>query len=199
MEKTIVLASSNEGKAREFRAVLEPLGFKLILQKDLGIESPQETGKSFLENAIQKARYAAEKSHMWALGDDSGLCVNALNGAPGIYSSRYSGGSSKDNNRKLLENLKDVPEGKRNAFFYCALCLLRNSDDPTPLTVTATWNGEIGFKEIGTEGFGYDPLFMVEGRNCSAAQLPPQIKNLISHRGRAISALTYRLQYEHYE
>ncbi len=199
MDKTIVLASGNEGKAREFRAVLEPLGVNIVLQKDFGIESPAETGSSFLENAMQKARYAAEKTQHWALADDSGLCVRALNGAPGIYSARYSGGFSQDNNEKLLRELKDVPAEKRDAFFYCALCLVRHKDDPTPLVVTASWEGSIAFKEKGSEGFGYDPLFLVKGRDCTAAQLPPQVKNLISHRGRALCALTYHLEHDFYE
>ena len=200
MEKTIVLASGNEGKAREFRAILEPLGFKIVLQKELGIDSPEETGKSFLENAMIKAYYAAEKSGMWALADDSGLCVDALNGAPGIYSARYSSvdgehGDDKANNAKLLDDLKNVPNGKRTARYYCALCLVRHKDDPVPLTVLASWAGAIGHKEIGSNGFGYDPLFEVTGRNCTAAQLPPQIKNLISHRGRALQALTYKIEH----
>ena len=197
MEKTIVLASGNEGKAREFRSILEPLGFKIILQKELGIDSPVEDGKSFLENAIIKARYASLKSNMWALADDSGLAVDALNGAPGIYSARFAGENGDDtaNNQKLLELLKDVPAQKRTARYYCALCLVRHGDDPVPLTVVSSWEGSIGFKELGSGGFGYDPLFQVTGRNCTAAQLPPQIKNLISHRARAIQALTYKLKY----
>jgi len=195
MEKTIVLASGNEGKAREFRAILEPLGYKIVMQKELGIDSPEETGRSFLENAILKARYASEKSGMWALADDSGLSVDALNGAPGIYSSRYSGGEDEDNNKKLLKELENVPKDKRTARYYCALCLVRHKDDPVPLTVLSSWEGSIGFKEVGSGGFGYDPLFCVTGRNCTAAQLPPQIKNLISHRGRALAALTYKLSH----
>ena len=194
-EKTIVLASANEGKAREFRAILEPLGFKIVLQSELGVKSPEETGKSFIENAILKARYAAEKTGMWALADDSGLSVDALNGAPGIYSARFSGGDDKSNNLKLLDLMKDVPSDKRSARYYCALCLVRHKDDPVPLTVLSSWEGSIGYKEIGSGGFGYDPLFMVTGRQCTAAQLPPQIKNLISHRGRALAALTYKLEH----
>ncbi|MBE6422215.1 RdgB/HAM1 family non-canonical purine NTP pyrophosphatase [Succinivibrio dextrinosolvens] len=195
MEKTIVLASANEGKAREFRAILEPLGFKIVLQSELGVKSPEETGKSFIENAILKARYAAEKTGMWALADDSGLSVDALNGAPGIYSARFSGGDDKSNNLKLLDLMKDVPSDKRTARYYCALCLVRHKDDPVPLTVLSSWEGSIGNKEIGSGGFGYDPLFIVTGRQCTAAQLPPQIKNLISHRGRALAALTYKLEH----
>lgn len=197
MEKTIVLASGNEGKAREFRAILEPLGFKIILQKELGIDSPEEDGKSFLENAIIKARYACEKSGMWAIADDSGLAVDALNGAPGIYSARYSceHGDDKANNDKLLKELKGFPFEKRTARYYCALCLVRHKDDPVPLTVLSSWEGSIGEKELGAGGFGYDPLFVVTGRNCTAAQLPPQIKNLISHRARALQALTYKLEH----
>ena len=195
MEKTIVLASANEGKAREFRAILEPLGFKIVLQSEFGVKSPEETGKSFIENAILKARYAAEKTGMWALADDSGLSVDALNGAPGIYSARFSGGDDKSNNLKLLDLMKDVPSDKRTARYYCALCLVRHKDDPVPLTVLSSWEGSIGNKEIGSGGFGYDPLFIVTGRQCTAAQLPPQIKNLISHRGRALAALTYKLEH----
>ena len=147
-----------------------------------------------------KAYYAAEKSGMWALADDSGLCVDALNGAPGIYSARYSSvdgehGDDKANNAKLLDDLKNVPNGKRTARYYCALCLVRHKDDPVPLTVLASWEGAIGYKEIGANGFGYDPLFEVTGRNCTAAQLPPQIKNLISHRGRALQALTHKIEH----
>lgn len=197
MQRTIVLASGNEGKAREFRAILEPLGFKIILQKELGIDSPEEDGKSFLENAIIKARYASLKSNMWALADDSGLAVDALNGAPGIYSARFAGnhGDDKANNLKLLDLLKDVPEDKRTARYYCALCLVRHGNDPVPLTVLSSWEGSIGYKEVGSGGFGYDPLFVVTGRNCTAAQLPAQIKNLISHRGRALRSLTYKLSH----
>ena len=152
MEKTIVLASANEGKAREFRAILEPLGFKIVLQSELGVKSPEETGKSFIENAILKARYAAEKTGMWALADDSGLSVDALNGAPGIYSARFSGGDDKSNNLKLLDLMKDVPSDKRTARYYCALCLVRHKDDPVPLTVLSSWEGSIGYKEIGSGG-----------------------------------------------
>ncbi len=197
MKNKIVLASANEGKAREFRAILEPLGFEIVLQSELGVVSPEETGRSFIENAILKARYAAEKTGMWALADDSGLAVDALNGAPGIYSARFSGGDDKSNNAKLLELMKNVPENKRTARYYCALCLVKHKDDPVPLTVLASWEGSIGYKEIGSGGFGYDPLFMVTSRHCSAAQLPPQIKNLISHRGRALSALTYKLEHNY--
>ncbi len=195
MDKTIVLASANEGKAREFRAILEPLGYKIVLQSEMGVVSPEETGKSFIENAILKARFAAEKTGMWALADDSGLSVDALNGAPGIYSARFSGGDDKDNNKKLLELMKDVPADKRTARYYCALCLVRHKDDPVPTTVVSSWEGSIGYKELGSGGFGYDPLFVVTGRHCTAAQLPPQIKNLISHRGRALAALTYKLEH----
>ncbi|MGN1280885.1 MAG: RdgB/HAM1 family non-canonical purine NTP pyrophosphatase [Succinivibrio sp.] len=197
MNKKIVLASGNKGKAAEFKAILEPLGYSIVLQSELGIESPEENGRSFLENAIIKARYASEKSGMWALADDSGLAVDALNGAPGIYSARYAGehGDDRQNNQKLLAALKDVPKDRRQARYYCALCLVRSADDPVPMTVLSSWEGSIGYQEMGNGGFGYDPLFEVIGRNCTAAQLPPQIKNLISHRGRALQALTYKLEH----
>lgn len=190
-KKTIVLASGNLGKAKEFRAVLEPLGYEIILQKALGIVSPAETGKSFLENAILKARYASEKSGFPALADDSGLCVDYLNGAPGIFSARFAGknaGCSADeaNNRKLLELMKDVPDCNRTARYWCALCLVCYPDDPVPYTVMGSWEGSIGYEPLGQNGFGYDPLFRVAELGMTAAQLPTKVKNKVSHRGLAL-------------
>lgn len=193
----VVLATGNQGKAREFRALLEPLGYEIVLQSELGIKSPEETGLSFIENALIKARHAAKESSLMAIADDSGLCVDALNGAPGIYSARYSGehGDDKANNRKLLEELKKVKADKRTARYYCALALVRSGDDPVPLIVQESWEGAIGFEERGQEGFGYDPLFLVKGRKLTAAQLPPQTKNLMSHRGKALQKLVYELEH----
>ncbi len=194
----IVLASSNKGKAREFRALLEPLGFEIIMQSDLGIDSPVEDGKSFVENALIKARYAAEKSGLMAIADDSGLCVDALGGAPGIYSARYAGehGDDNANNKKLLEELKkhrNIEE--RAAHYFCALALMRRGDDPVPLIVQASWDGYIGFEAQGSGGFGYDPLFLVKGRKMTAAQIPMQTKNLMSHRAKALMRLVYALNH----
>ncbi len=194
----IVLASSNKGKAREFRALLEPLGFEIIMQSDLGIDSPVEDGKSFVENALIKARYAAEKSGLMAIADDSGLCVDALGGAPGIYSARYAGehGDDNANNKKLLEELKkhrNIEE--RAAHYFCALALMRSGDDPVPLIVQASWDGYIGFEAQGSGGFGYDPLFLVKGRKMTAAQIPMQTKNLMSHRAKALMRLVYALNH----
>ena len=200
MEKKIaklVLATGNQGKAREFAAMLAPFGCEIIMQKDLGVKEPQETGLSFLENAIIKARAASVQTKMPALADDSGLCVDALNGAPGIYSARFCGehGNDEGNNAKLLELLKNVPEKKRTARYWCALCLVRYPEDPVPLCVTASWEGSIAFKPQGKGGFGYDPLFLVKGRDCTAASLPPQIKDLISHRACALQKLLAELCY----
>ena len=193
----VVLATGNQGKAREFRALLEPLGYEIVLQSELGIKSPEETGLSFIENALIKARHAAKESSLMAIADDSGLCVDALNGAPGIYSARYSGehGDDKANNRKLLEELKKVKADKRTARYCCALALVRSGDDPVPLIVQESWEGAIGFEERGQEGFGYDPFFLVKGRKLTAAQLPPQTKNLMSHRGKALQKLVYELEH----
>lgn len=199
MEKHIVLASNNMGKAQEFEAILQPLGFTIHLQKEFSVPEVDENGLSFMENALLKARHAAKYSNMPALADDSGLCVDALNGAPGIYSARYCGewGNDKANNDKLLEALKNVPEDKRTAHYFAALAYVRSADDPVPIVVTGIWEGAIGTRPMGQNGFGYDPLFVVTGRNCTAAQLPPQIKNIISHRARALSMLASELKRVH--
>ncbi|MCK0535818.1 MULTISPECIES: RdgB/HAM1 family non-canonical purine NTP pyrophosphatase [unclassified Anaerobiospirillum] len=195
MVKEIVLASNNSGKAREFGDILSPLGIEVHLQKEFDIPEAEENGLSFIENALIKARNAAAHAHMPALADDSGLCVDALGGAPGIYSARYCGtwGNDKANNDKLLEALRDVPADKRTARYFVALAYVRSKDDPVPVVVTASWEGTIGMKPMGQNGFGYDPLFVVTGRNCTAAQIPHQIKNVISHRARALSLLVSEL------
>lgn len=195
MVKEIVLASNNSGKAREFGEILAPLGIEIHLQKEFAVPEVEENGLSFIENALIKARNASKHSNLPALADDSGLCVDALNGAPGIYSARYCGkwGDDKANNDKLLEALKDVSADKRTARYFVALAFVRSYDDPVPVVVTASWEGSIGFKPMGQNGFGYDPLFVVTGRNCTAAQIPYQIKNVISHRARALSLLVAEL------
>lgn len=193
--KKLVLATGNAGKVREFSALLSPLNYEIVMQKDLGVVEPPENGKSFVENALIKARAASEQTGLPALADDSGLCVDALNGAPGIYSARFAGahGDDEANNQKLLRLLENVKPEDRSARYWCALCLVRFPEDPVPLLVTASWEGSIALKARGHEGFGYDPLFLVTGRNCTAAQLPAQVKNLISHRGCALQKLLAEL------
>ncbi len=199
-KKRIVLATSNQGKAKEFNALLLPLGFEVVMQSQLNIKSPKEDGFSFIENALIKARHAAKESSLPAIADDSGLCVDYLKGAPGIYSARYAGehGDDKANNEKLLEALKGVKEGDRTARYCCALALVKSYDDPTPIIVQEFWEGEIALEERGTGGFGYDPLFYLKGRKLTAAQLPFQTKNLISHRAKALSHLVDLLKLENF-
>jgi XTP/dITP diphosphohydrolase len=192
----IVLASGNAGKCREFQQVLQPAGIELVLQKSLGIVDAEETGLSFVENAIIKARHAARLSAMPALADDSGLEVDALNGAPGIYSARFSGNDATDerNNQKLLERLRDIPDAQRTARFQCVLVLMRHETDPTPIICQGSWQGRIITSPQGDNGFGYDPLFFVDELNSTSAQLAPETKNRISHRGQALALLLQTLQ-----
>jgi len=187
----VVLASSNRGKLGEFSALLAGTGLSVVAQGELGIPEAEETGLSFVENAILKARNAAQLSGLPALADDSGLEVDALNGAPGIYSSRYAGpgASDGDNVTKLLQALADVPETRRTARFQCLIVYLRHALDPTPLICQGTWEGRVLFEPRGTNGFGYDPVFYVPGRDCASAELPPDIKNHLSHRGQAMARL----------
>lgn len=201
MVTDIVLSSNNMGKAREFGEMLSPMGIVLHLQKEFKIPDADETGKSFVENALIKARHASAIAKMPALADDSGLCVDALGGAPGINSARFCGehGNDKANNDKLLELMKDVPVEQRTARFYAALAFVMNADDPVPIVVGAAWEGSIGLKPMDQNGFGYDPLFVVTGRNgCTAAQIPPQIKHAISHRARAVALLLAEMRRNHY-
>lgn len=201
MVTDIVLSSNNMGKAREFGEMLSPMGIVLHLQKEFKIPDADETGKSFVENALIKARHASAIAKMPALADDSGLCVDALGGAPGINSARFCGehGNDKANNDKLLELMKDVPVEQRTARFYAALAFVMSADDPVPIVVGAAWEGSIGLKPMGQNGFGYDPLFVVTGRNgCTAAQIPPQIKHAISHRARAVALLLAEMRRNHY-
>lgn len=192
----IVLASGNAGKCREFQQVLQPAGVELTLQKSLGINDADETGLTFVENAIIKARHAAELSGMPALADDSGLEVDALRGAPGIYSARFSGSDATDarNNEKLLHMLKDVPAPQRAARFHCVLVLMRHATDPTPLICQGSWGGRILDTPRGNNGFGYDPLFFIDTLNSTSAELAPETKNRVSHRGQALALLLQTLQ-----
>ncbi|MEJ2383990.1 MAG: RdgB/HAM1 family non-canonical purine NTP pyrophosphatase [Xanthomonadales bacterium] len=193
---TVVLASGNAGKLRELTAMLEPLGWRVRPQSEWGVPEAVEDGLGFIENALIKARHAARHTGLPALGDDSGLVVDALGGAPGIYSARYAGPGADDdaNNQKLLAALADLPKSRRTAHFYCAMAMVRRADDPAPLIAIGRWDGRILDAPTGAGGFGYDPLFQVETHGCSSAELPPAEKNRISHRGRALAALVEQLE-----
>jgi len=191
MNRTIVLASSNPGKLREFNQLLGGINIEVLPQSQFSVSDADETGLSFVENAIIKARHAAQHTKLPALADDSGLEVDALQGAPGIYSARYAGVGAKDadNFKKLLEQLKDVPEQNRSARFQCVVVYLRHALDPTPLICQGTWDGRILLEPRGSSGFGYDPVFFVLTHALSAAELSPDIKNSLSHRGQALRQL----------
>jgi XTP/dITP diphosphohydrolase len=192
----IVLASSNPGKLREFGALLADSGLEVIPQTSLGIEDAEETGLTFVENALLKARHAARTSGLPALADDSGLCVNHLHGAPGLYSARYSGGhgDAAANNAKLLRELDGVPPARRGAFFICVLVLLQHTDDPAPLIAEGRWHGQILTEGRGSGGFGYNPVFLPEGYDQSVAEMDDALKNRLSHRGQALALLHERLR-----
>lgn len=194
--QSLVLASGNRGKLRELGELLAPLGLIVRPQSDFDVPEVEETGLTFVENALLKAREAARISGLPALADDSGLSVDALQGAPGIYSARYAGETKDDeaNNRKLLEALAEVPEGQRTARYWCVLVLLRHAEDPVPEIVQMSWEGEILAYPRGTGGFGYDPLFWVPESGLSAAELSAEEKNRLSHRGRALRQLVDRLR-----
>ena len=188
-QQLVVLASGNAGKLREFREILAPLGVNLKFQAEFDVPDVEENGLSFVENAIIKARCAAQYSGLPAIADDSGLEVDYLNGAPGIHSARYSGQGDSANNIKLLQALLGVPEEQRNARFQCALVYMRHALDPMPLVCQASWEGRILLSPSGDNGFGYDPLFYLPQYQCSSAELDPALKNKISHRAKASSLL----------
>lgn len=192
----VVLATSNRGKQREFEALLAPLGVRLLLQSELGIASVAETGTTFEANAVLKARHAARHSALPALADDSGLEVDALGGRPGVWSARYAGeaATDEDNNALLLQQLRDVPSAQRTARYRCVLALVRDASDDLPVIACGDWEGRIAECPAGDGGFGYDPLFLPAGQAGSAAQLAPDIKNALSHRGKALAALVARLR-----
>jgi len=193
--RSLVLASGNPGKLRELSALLEPLGWNVRRQSDWEISEAVEDGLSFIENALIKARHASKHTGMPALGDDSGLVVDVLDGAPGIFSSRFAGADANDqsNIHKLLDVMEGIAEPARTAHFYCAMVVVRHALDPAPLLAVGKWDGRILNKPVGTGGFGYDPVFWVPGENCSSAELPAIVKNRISHRGQALSALKGQL------
>lgn len=195
----IVLASSNAGKLREFSAMLADSNVEIITQASLGITDAEETGLTFVENALLKARHAARASGLPALADDSGLCVDYLNGAPGLYSARYSGshGDAAASNAKLLHELDGLPHEQRGAFFICALVLLQHADDPAPVITEARWHGHILTEGRGSGGFGYNPVFLPEGHQLSVAEMDDALKNRLSHRGQALAQLRARLAGRH--
>lgn len=194
-QQKIVIATGNQGKLREFAQLLAPRGLQVVPQSEFDIPDAEETGLSFVENAIIKARHAARLTGLPAIADDSGLEVDALNGAPGIYSSRYSGKDATDeaNIEKLLSELEGVDDEARSARFQCLLVYMRHFEDPTPIICQGTWEGLITHKAKGTHGFGYDPVFFVREQSCTAAQLPREVKNTLSHRARALRLLMDQL------
>ncbi len=194
----VVLASANPGKLAEFKQLLANWQCQVLAQADFATPAAAETGDSFVENALLKAHAAAHHCGIPAIADDSGLEVDALDGAPGIYSARYAGESASDadNNRRLLRELEGVAPAQRSARYHCALVYLRHWQDPNPLICQASWEGRILETACGDGGFGYDPLFYVAELDCSAAQLTPAVKNSISHRGKAMQLLLATLQHE---
>ena len=196
--KKIVIASNNVGKLNEIAAILAPLDIEIIPQSALGVSEADEPHDTFIENALAKARHASEHTGLPALADDSGICVDALNGAPGVRSARFSGGNATDretqderNNRRLLELLAN--ESNRKAHYYCVIVLVRAADDPQPLICEGEWHGEIVREPRGSGGFGYDPLFLIPELGKTGAELKPEEKNRISHRGKALESLLARL------
>ena len=196
--RKLVLASGNPGKLRELRDMLKALAWEVHSQDEWSVAEAEEDGLTFIENALIKARNAARHTGLPSLGDDSGLVVDALQGAPGIHSARYAGEPSDAaaNNARLLDALREVPPGRRAAHFYCALALVRHANDPAPLVATGSWRGSIVESARGTRGFGYDPLFWVPGHDCTSAELEPAIKNRLSHRGQALARLAEQLKAE---
>jgi len=192
----VVLATGNAGKVRELASLLNDFGLDVVAQTELGVDSVKETGLTFIENAIIKARHAAKVTGLPALADDSGLAVDVLGGAPGIYSARFSGvdASDQQNLEKLLEELQDVPDDKRQAQFHCVLVYMRHADDPTPLVCHGSWQGVITREQAGSGGFGYDPIFFVPSLGKTAAELTREEKSAISHRGQALKLLLEALR-----
>ena len=192
----VVLASSNAGKLREMSALLAPLGLELLTQSSLGVHSPPETGTTFIENALIKARHAARVTRLPAISDDSGIEVDALGGQPGVYSARFAGegASDQDNLHKLLAELHDVHAEFRQARYHCVIVFVRTANDPEPLIAHGKWEGQITTEPRGSGGFGYDPIFRPAGLHSTAAQLSPEEKNKISHRAHALSALVAELR-----
>ena len=188
-----VLASNNAGKLREFEQLFSKLGVEVLPQAQFGVEDADETGLSFIENALIKARHASEKTNKPAMADDSGIVVPALDGAPGIYSARYSGKGDKANNEKLLQALNGVEGAARNAFYVAVIALVKHSNDPMPIIAEGRWHGRIAETPAGDGGFGYDPLFIPDGFDITAAQMTRDEKQTLSHRALALNALAPQL------
>jgi XTP/dITP diphosphohydrolase len=193
MTQRIVLASNNPGKLKEFGEILAPLGFELIPQGELKVPECAEPFATFVENALEKARHAARLTGLSALADDSGVCVNALGGAPGVWSARYAGEPKSDerNNQKLVKDL--AGHADKSAYYYCVLVYVRHADDPQPVIADGVWTGEISATARGSNGFGYDPHFWIPSLGKSTAELSPAEKNALSHRGQALRALVGKL------
>lgn len=191
----LVIATGNPGKLAEFERLLAPLGLDCVGQSALGVDEPEETGLTFVENALLKARHATRATGLPALADDSGLCVDALDGAPGLYSARYAGSPAdpQANIRKLLDALAGLPDERRGARFHASIALLRHAEDPEPVIAEGTWAGRVLHAPRGTGGFGYDPVFLDPASGLSAAEMDPGDKARASHRGRAVQALLARL------
>ena len=191
----LVLASSNRGKLEELRTLLADTSLQLLTQSELGVGDADETASTFVENALIKARHACHASGLPALADDSGICVDALRGTPGLYSAHYAGvhGDASRNIDKLLQALREVPDAERSAHFYCVLVLLRHAEDPQPLIVEGVWRGRILHARQGSGGHGYDPVFFDPAHGQSAAEMSLALKNTISHRGQALAALKQRM------
>ncbi|MET0068781.1 MAG: RdgB/HAM1 family non-canonical purine NTP pyrophosphatase [Candidatus Thiodiazotropha sp.] len=191
----IVLASNNAGKVREINQLLADAQITVVAQKEFNIPDAIEDGLSFVENAIKKARHAAGLSGLPAIADDSGIEVDALNGAPGIYSARFAGPGASDeaNLQKLLTHLEEIPDDQRSARFQCLMVYMRHAEDPTPIICQGTWEGRILHRPQGENGFGYDPIFYVPSHDCSSAELEPEVKNSLSHRGQALQGLLQAL------
>lgn len=190
---TFVLASNNSGKLREFAPLFESMGLEVVAQRDFAVPDAEETGLSFIENAILKARHAAHATGRPAIADDSGLVVPALGGAPGIYSARYSGGGDTDNNAKLLSEMGHLRGEDRAAFYVAVIAVVMSASDPLPIIAEGRWYGNISFELSGTGGFGYDPLFIPESSSCTAAEMSAAEKQTLSHRAKALKALAPKL------
>lgn len=194
--RRVILASSNAGKLAELTALLAPLGFELTPQQQLGIESPPETGETFLDNALLKARHAAGRRGLAAIADDSGIEVDALGKAPGVRSARFAreGAAEQENLKKLLTQMRDVPAARRGARYRCVIAFVRSAADQDPIIAQGAWEGSIAQVPRGAGGFGYDPIFVPAGDERTAAELAPSEKNAVSHRARALRALIAQLR-----
>ncbi|MFQ3235122.1 MAG: XTP/dITP diphosphohydrolase [Paraglaciecola sp.] len=195
MTSKIVLATGNQGKVAELASMLTSLAIEVVAQSEFKVPEVAETGSTFVENAIIKARHAARVTGLPAIADDSGLAVDALGGDPGVYSARFAGedATDKDNIHKLLTQMAAIPAHLRQARFICVLVYMRHAEDPTPIICQGQWQGQITDKVIGENGFGYDPVFWLRQQNCTSAQLSPSDKNALSHRGQALRHLLKKL------